>query len=75
MTHCFVLFSVLNIEVSCKVSFGAKKGIPQQKHLTWLDSACKFCLPHSGQQLKPQVSSFSLHLVPMHALFMSQPKV
>lgn len=35
MTHCFVLFSVLNIEVSCKVSFGAKKGIPQQKHLTW----------------------------------------
>ena len=45
------------------------------QHLSWLDSVCKFCLPHSGQQLKPQVSSFSLHLVPMHALFMSQPKI
>ena len=60
MTHCFVLFSILNIEVSCQVSFGAKKGIPQQKHLTW--AVCFFNdFFFQDQGLKSLVWEWFLH--------------
>lgn len=71
MTHCFVLFSVLNIEVSCKVSFGAKKGIPQQKHLTW--AVCFFRVMIFFFFLRPRLEITSMRMILMYLLKKSHP--